>query len=143
MLTWSADWMLGLRAEWRVYHSYSWLMGLLSVRCVLLIPVALLTVHEMACRRFGFCLVVMTLQLLESGLLYGMAGIGFFQPYLPSSWWRWLSTINAGHLEFVVGMMFAYVVVTLIYLLVHLQVRIRGSGSRFKTHGPIVGLNFH
>jgi O-antigen/teichoic acid export membrane protein len=126
-LTWGADWLLGLRADWGAYRSYGWLMGLLTLRSALLIPAGLLTLHETACRRFGFGWVVGGLQLLEAGLLYGLTGIGFFQPYLPPSWLQWLSALDACRLEFVVGVMLMFAVATIFYLLVYLRLRIRGQ----------------
>lgn len=125
MLVWGSGWLLGLKAEWSVYRPYDWLMGVLALRSVVLIPVGCLTVHEMACRRFGYAWFIGGLSLLEAGLLYGLTGVGFFQPYLPESWMRELLSLRACRLEFVTGVMLAYAVLSLLFLLAHMRMRLR------------------
>lgn len=106
LLTWGAPWLLGLTQTWRMYyHSYSWLMGLLVLRTIMSQAFSCFVMYEIACRRFGFIWYVVLLSLFECVLLYGLAGIGFFEPYLPTQLFQALKSIHAGRLDFVVMVM--------------------------------------
>lgn len=122
-LSLGADWLLGLTSAWRVYRPYSWLMGLLVLRTVLWLATSCFTTHEVACRRFGFVWYSATLSLIEAGLLYGLTGIGFFQPYLPANWFQTLSSIHAGRLDFVVTVMIGTTVAYVLCIAIHGGIR--------------------
>ena len=111
VLSLGGRWLLGLTATWRVYRTYAWLLNLLVVRCIVLQAAYCFTTYETACRRFSFAWYLTPICLLEAVMLYALGGIGFFQPYLPDRWWRWISALPTGHLNTVVGIMFAQTVV--------------------------------
>ena len=105
ILTWCADWMLGLTASWAVYKPYGWLLGPLLLRILFLQALACFTTHETACRRFGFLKFLVCIQGAEMIFLYALTGWGFFRPYLPLRWWEAVNQIHAGRIEFVIGVM--------------------------------------
>ena len=119
-LTWGADWLLGLTPGWCLYRPYSWLMGILVLRTVLFQAVACFFTYEIACRRFRFVLYVVVLQVCEVVFLYGLTHIGFFQPYLPPSWWNVLASIPACRLDFVVAVMLGLAVLEIGFVLVNM-----------------------
>ena len=107
VLTWCADWLLGLTAAWAVYKPYGWLMGPLLLRILFLQAVACFTTYETACRRFGFLKYLVFIQISEMVLLYGLTGWGFFRPYLPQRWWEAVNQIHAARIDFIIWVMLA------------------------------------
>ena len=122
-LTCRADWLLGLTPAWCVYRPYSWLMGFLVLRTVLFQTVSCFVLYEIACRRFRFVSLIVVLQLIEAGVLYGLTHIGFFQPYLPSFWWAILASIPACRLDFVAAVMLGLAVLQILGVLAILALR--------------------
>lgn len=133
ILTSCANRLIGLTSTWAAYRSYAWLMGLLSLRMVLTQAVVCFSTYEIACRRFRFAWYAATLSLIESALIYGLAGIGFFQPWLPSDWWRALSELPTRRLSFVTAIMVGYTMLLFACMIVQLLVRGRRSG---RASGP-------
>ncbi|MEO5367546.1 MAG: MATE family efflux transporter [Magnetococcus sp. WYHC-3] len=124
LLTWGAPWLLGLTQTWRMYYaSYSWLMGFLVLRTILLQAFTCFASHEIACRRFCFVWYVAILTLVECALLYGLAGIGFFEPYLPPRLFHALASIHAGRLDFVVMVIVGCAAASLLCVGAHVGLR--------------------
>ena len=129
-LTWCADGLLGLTPTWAVYKPYGWLLGPMLLRVLFLQAASCFTIHEIACRRFGFAWYAATLPLIEAILLYGLAGISFFQPYLPESWLRALSSLPAKRLDFVLAIMVGHAAIIWLCILGHLLIRRRSAGRK-------------
>ena len=82
--------VLGFREAWSKFSSYScflWQVGLVTtLTTVMNVHLA----HENACRQFRYLTYLLPLVFIESALLYGLTGWGFFQPYLPSGVWNYV-----------------------------------------------------
>ena len=102
------EWIFGAVARWRGYVPYAYLVVWMSMTNVFGVAFACFSVHEMACRRFGFVSYSVLLGVLQSGVLLVLTGYGFFEPYLPMAWVNRMGSLHAAHLGFVVGVMLMF-----------------------------------
>lgn len=114
-----ADWLFGLRADWRVYMSYApqvWKVGLMACAAAL---AGIYATHEAACRRFSFLWVVTPMILIETVILYGSFGWGAFRGLLPDPLWTAIYNGLPRTLDYALGLMLAARIITLLGLGLH------------------------
>ncbi len=113
----------GMVAKWRSYQPYAYLVFWMAMTNVFRVAYACFSMHEMACRRFGFLFCFLPLALLESGALVALTGYTFFEPYVPASWIGWMASLRAARLEFIVVFMLCVAGLQFLGILVQMSAR--------------------
>lgn len=121
----SGRWLLGLSPAWRDYAPYAPQMTVLTVIIVVRVTSACFVNFEMACGRFGFISYFILLSGIESVLLYGLTGYGFFEGLLPLAWIEWMASMRAARLDFLLQVMLFFSMGTFACLILHVILRIR------------------
>lgn len=114
-------WLLNLFPAWREYVPYSrllWKTALLTLGSSL---ISIYTLHETACRRFGFLWILVPVILIEIGALYSLMGWSFYRDLLPAPLWQDVNNLIRRDIDFVVHFMLAARVVMIGLLLVKLS----------------------
>jgi hypothetical protein len=94
------------------------LTGIVSMRTV----VNCFLAHEIASRRYMFYWWLGGISIIESVFLYGIMGVSFFTPWLPTVWIKWVEALNPARLEFMLGVMFICSLAWMIFMAIHLLV---------------------
>lgn len=121
----SGRWLLGQSSAWRDYVPYAPQMTVLTVIIVVRVASACFVNFEMACGRFGFVSYFILMSGIESVLLYGLTGYGFFEGLLPSGWIVWMASMRAARLDFLLQVMLWFSMCTFVCLVLHLGLRSR------------------
>jgi len=132
VLGFGIGWLFGTVDKWRAYQPYAYLVVWMAMTNVFRIAFACFSSHEMACRRFGFIAYSIPLALLESAVLMGLTGYGYFEPYLPKPVFDWLGSLHAARLEFIVWVMLLSAFTQFLAILVQLacsKPRVLDSGA--------------
>lgn len=106
--------LLAMRETWRTYVEYSPFIWQLGIAAALRSVVTLHTVHEAACRRFGFLRYYVPIVLVELVLLQCLMGWAFFKPWMPAGLWGFVEGLVHRDLQFVVGFMLATRTITVV-----------------------------
>jgi O-antigen/teichoic acid export membrane protein len=121
----SGRWLLGLSPAWADYVAYAPQLAVLTVIIVIRVACACFVNFEMACGRFKFVSYFIVISGIESVLLYGLTGYGFFEGLLPSSWIDWMVSMQAARLDFLLQVMLWFSMVTFSCVVLHLWLRSR------------------
>jgi O-antigen/teichoic acid export membrane protein len=121
----SGRWLLGLSPEWADYVPYAPQMVLLTVIFAVRAACGCFVNFEMACGRFRFVSYFILISGIESLLLYGLTGYGFFEGLLPLRWIGWMASKQAARLDFLLQVMLWFSMVALACVVLHLWLRSR------------------
>lgn len=121
----SGRWLLGLSPAWQDYVTYAPQLTVLTVIIVVRTATACFVNFEMACGRFFFVTYFSLMSVVESVLLYGLTGYGFFEGLLPLGWVDWMASLRADRLDFLLQVMLCFSMATFACLSLHLGLRIR------------------
>lgn len=114
--------LLQLLPKGASYVSYVPQMALLTVIVSMRTVVNCFLAHEIASRRYMFYWWLGGISIIESVFLYGIMGVSFFTPWLPTVWIKWVEALNPARLEFMLGVMFICSLAWMIFMAIHLLV---------------------
>ncbi len=125
----SGEWLLNIFSGWRGYVEYSGLLWQTSLIAVGKSIILLYTLHEAACRRFGFLWVLVPVILLEIGGLYSLMGWTFFRGILPSELWQAVDALIVRDISFIIGFMIIARAIVITGILVRTLVPARSESA--------------
>lgn len=105
------------------YVSYVPHMALLTVIIAMRTAGNCFVAYELACNRYGFYWWLGGISILESAFLYGITGFSFFAPWVPASWLEWVTEFNPARIEFVLGVMFGYSLIWILFMVPHIMIQ--------------------
>ncbi len=120
----AGKWLLGLSPAWVNYVPYASHLALLTVILTVRAMCGCFVNFEMACGRFGFVSYCAVAAAIESLILYGLTGYGFFEGLLPSGWVDWMESLHAARLDFLLMVMLGVSLSVVLCILVQLTVRL-------------------
>lgn len=108
--------IFSLKPEWAIYQKFvPHMVCLCLIHAIRGGTLNCFSMHQLACNSFSYIKWFILFGLCDVVLLYGLLGYGFFTPYVPSGWIKWIGSLHVERLSVVLGIMFIFSLLPLLY----------------------------